>query len=94
MFVIAHHFIQQPEEFWATAQQGAASLPSNLRLHAVFPSKDMKTGTCIWEAPSMGDVQGFLDERMGKMARNVCYEVNETMAMGLPQQTMQSAMQA
>lgn len=90
MFVIAHHFIQQPEEFWATAQQGTTALPDHLKLHAVFPSRDMQTGTCIWEAASVNDVQAFLDERMGNMARNVCYEVNETMAMGLPQKTMEA----
>jgi hypothetical protein len=94
MFVIAHHFIQQPEEFWATAQQGAASLPANLKLHSVFPSKDMKTGTCVWEAASVKDVEAFLDERMGSMAKNVCYEVNDTMALGLPQKTMEAAVSA
>lgn len=91
MIIIAHHFIQQPEEFWAAAQQGTAALPANLKLHAVFPSKDMRTGTCVWEAASINDVQTFLDERMGSMAKNVCYEVNETLAMGLPQKAMAEA---
>jgi hypothetical protein len=94
MFVIAHHFIQQPEEFWAAAQQGAAALPANLKLHSVLPSKDMRTGTCVWEAASVNDVQRFLDEKMGSTAKNVCYEVNETMAQGLPQKTMEAAMPA
>ncbi|ANE50995.1 hypothetical protein [Flavisolibacter tropicus] len=91
MFVIAHHFIQQPEEFWAAAQQGSASLPSHLKIHSVFPSRDMRTGTCVWEAASVNDVQSYLDEKMSSMAKNVCYEVNDTMALGLPQKTMEAA---
>lgn len=91
MFVIAHHFIQEPEEFWALAQQSTPSIPTSLKLHSVFPSRDLKTGTCIWEAASAGEVQAFLDTFAGKTARNVCYEVREEMAMGLPQKTMQEA---
>ena len=91
MIIIAHHFIQQPEEFWAAAQQGIDALPANLKLHAVFPSRDMRTGTCVWEATNVNEVQTFLDERMGNMAKNVCYEVNEAMAMGLPKKTMEAA---
>ena len=91
MFVIAHHFIQEPEEFWALAQQNTSSIPASLKLHSVFPSRDLKTGTCIWEATSADEVQAFLDTFAGKTAKNVCYEVNEEMAMGLPQKSMQEA---
>ena len=91
MFVIAHHFVQEPEEFWASAQQVISSIPSSLKLHSVFPSEDLKTGTCIWEAANAGEVQEFLDNILGKMAKNVCYEVKEEIAMGLPQKTMKEA---
>ena len=91
MFVIAHHFIQEPEEFWALAQQVTPSIPATLKLHSVFPSRDLKTGTCIWEAANAGEVQAFLDKFAGKTSKNVCYEVREEMAMGLPQKTMQEA---
>jgi hypothetical protein len=60
MFVIAHHFIQEPEEFWSLAQQVNTSIPAPLKLHSVMPSRDLKTGTCIWEAPNAGEVQTFL----------------------------------
>jgi len=94
MFVIAHHFIQQPEEFWSQAQQVTNIIPATLKLHAVFPSRDLRTGTCIWEASALNEVQSFLDNMTGNMAKNVCYEVNETIAMGLPQKTMEAAMPA
>ncbi len=92
MFIIAHHFIQEPDAFWTAAPQLIGSLPSHLKLHSVFPSKDLKTGTCVWEAPNVGDVQDFLDNSVGQMSRNVCYEVSEEMAMGLPQKATKEAL--
>ena len=91
MIVIAHHFIQEPEAFWNAAKQVTASLPSHLKLHSVFPSSDLKTGTCVWEAPNAGEVQSLIDGMLGKISKNVCYEVNEEIAMGLPQRTLEEA---
>ena len=91
MFVIAHHFIQEPETFWTSASQAITAIPPHIKLHSVFPSKDLKTGTCIWEAPNAGEVQELVDRILGKMSKNVCYEVNEEVAIGLPQKTMAAA---
>ena len=85
MFVIAHHFISDPDAFWAQASKVKETIPSHIKLHSVFPSKDLKTGTCIWEAPNAGEVQTLLDNQVGKLSRNVCYEVDEKEAIGLPQ---------
>ncbi len=92
MLVIAHHFINDPEAFWAISNQSVASLPASVRLHSVFPSRDLKTGTCVWEAATVGEVQDLLDRTVGNISKNVCYEVREDMAMGLPQKTMEAAM--
>ena len=92
MLVIAQHDISNPDEFWAAAKEVTSSLPSTLKLHSVFPSKDMKTGTCIWEAPAVGDVQNFLDDKVGRVSKNFCYEVNEEAAMGLPKAAMTATM--
>jgi hypothetical protein len=89
MLVIAHHFIQDPDTFWSTAQQSTQSIPVTLKLHSVFPSEDLKTGTCVWEASDTETVQQFLDNTFGNSAKNVCYEVNEKIAFGLPQKTME-----
>ena len=83
MLIIAHHNINNPEEFWKAAKEKTQNLPSNLKLHAVYPSQDKKTGTCIWEAKTTQEVQQFLDREAGKFAKNFCYEVNEKEAMGL-----------
>jgi len=92
MLVIAHHFIQDPDVFWSTAKEATSSIPSNLKLHSVFPSADSKTGTCVWEAAGTAEVQEFLDKNLGHVSKNVCYEVNEEMAIGLPQKTMEEAL--
>lgn len=91
MFVIAHHFIQEPEAFWASAQDVLAAIPPHIKLHSVYPSSDLKTGTCVWEAPNAEEVQNLVDSILGKMSKNVCYEVNEAVAIGLPQKKAEEA---
>jgi len=91
MFVIAHHFISDPEKFWALAPQVMESIPAHIKLHSVFPSNDLKTGTCIWEAPNGIEVQTLVDKILGNLSRNVCYEVNEEKAIGLPQKIVAEA---
>ena len=84
MLIIAHHLISNPEKFWNAAKEHTKELPVTLKLHAVYPSTDQKTGTCIWEANSVQDVQQFVDKHTGKFAKNFCYEVNVKESMGLP----------
>ena len=93
MLVIAHHFVQNPQ-FWSTAQNLVAEsrVPQDLKLHAVYPSTDGKTGTCVWEANSVADVQGFLDKNFSQYARNETYEVDEATSIGAPQKTMAEAL--
>ena len=90
MLIIAHHNIQNPQVFWASAQKLSALMPANLKLLSVFPSKDMKTGTCLWEAESANTVQKFLDDNVGNVSKNFCYEVDEVNAMGLPKKTLEA----
>ena len=92
MLVIAHHHITDPDKFWSTAKDVTSSMPSNLKLHSVFPSSDMKTGTCVWEAPSVNEVQKFLDDHVGSYSKNICYEVNQEAAMGVPKMVMEAAL--
>ena len=84
MLVIAHHNISDPEGFWASAEKVTGNLPGNLKLHGVYPAKDGKTGTCLWEAENAQDVQTFLDENAGQYAKNFCYEVDVEKSQGLP----------
>ena len=84
MLVIAHHNINDPENFWAGAKEVSKTLPANLKIHGIYPSKDLKTGTCLWEADNANEVQQFLDKVAGQFAKNFCYEVDVENAIGLP----------
>ncbi|MES2431766.1 MAG: hypothetical protein V4556_12575 [Bacteroidota bacterium] len=88
MLVIAQHSISDPDKFWSAAQALGDSMPSHLKLHSVIPSVDMKSGTCLWEGPSVDAIQTFIDNSVGDVSKNVCYEVNQAAAMGLPQAAM------
>ena len=76
MLVIAQHTISNPDAFWSTAKELTSQLPSSLKLHSVYPSEDMKSGVCLWEAHTTEE---------GNSAKNVCYQVNISAAVGLPE---------
>ena len=84
MLIIAHHNVTDPEGFWNAAEQVTKNLPANLKLHGVYPATDGKTGTCLWEAQTVEEVQEFLDKNAGSFAKNFCYEVNVEKALNLP----------
>ena len=86
MLVIAQHTnITDPASFWAKAQSVIGATPAGTRVLSVFPSQDGKTGTCLWEAGNVAELQNFLDSASEGLATNFCYEVNETAAIGLPE---------
>jgi len=84
MLIIAHHNISDPEGFWSAAEKVTQDLPGSLKVIGVYPSQDAKTGTCLWEADNVEEVQDFLDQNSGQYAKNFCYEVNVEKSMGLP----------
>jgi hypothetical protein len=89
MLVIAHHTIHDPDIFWAHAKELIPSLPSHIKIHGVYPSPDLRLCTCLWESPTVTDVQDFLDTSLGHVSKNFCYEVNETSAVGLPTKVLE-----
>ena len=93
MLIIAHHNnINDPETFWAKAQTVISDAPAGTKVLSVYPSRDGKTGTCVWEAGSVDELQKFLDEAAAGMATNFCYEVNEATAFGLPERKKEAAL--
>ena len=91
MLIIAHHNISRPEEFWNAAKEKTQNLPGTLKLHGVYPAKDLKTGTCLWEANSVQEVEQFIDKNVGMFAKNFCYEVNVKDSVGLPAIKLEAA---
>ena len=86
MLVIAQHtHITDPAAFWAKAQTVTTTAPAGCSVYSVFPSQDGKSGTCVWEANSVNELQQFLDTASEGMATNFCYEVNEVSSVGLPE---------
>ena len=93
MLVIAQHTnITDPATFWAKAQNVIAAVPAGTSVLSVFPSQDGKTGTCVWEAGNVEELQKFLDKESAGLATNFCYEVNETAAIGLPDRKKEAAL--
>lgn len=83
MLVIAHHHISDPDNFWSKAEEVLSDLPAGTKVLGIFPAKDGKTGTCLWQANKAEDVQKFLDEHAGPYAKNYTYELNEEKSIGL-----------
>jgi hypothetical protein len=93
MLVIAQHTkITDTQALWAKAQSVIGATPPGSSVLSVFPSQDGKTGTCIWEAQSADQLQKFLDVASEGLATNFCYEVNEAVAMGLPERKKEAAL--
>ena len=93
MLVIAQHTnITDPAAFWAKAQSVVGHTPDGTSVLSVFPSQDGKTGTCVWEAENVDQLQQFLDTASEGMATNFCYEVNEAAAIGLPERKKEAVL--
>ena len=93
MLVIAQHTnITDPATFWAKAQTVIGSAPAGTSVLSVFPAQDGKTGTCVWEAGTVAEIQEFLDKAAEGLATNFCYEVNESAAIGLPDRKKEAAL--
>lgn len=85
MFIIANHNIQDPDAFWSIIKKaGPEMIPSQLKLHAMFPSTNPMRSVCLWEADSVDAVDRFLQETFGNASKNEVYEVNQEIAIGLP----------
>ncbi|MBC7426673.1 MAG: hypothetical protein H7321_09075 [Bacteroidia bacterium] len=84
MFVVVYHKITVPDEFWKITHNEITKLPKNIRLHAVWPSNDMKLSTCLWEGENITSINDYLDNTLGEVSYHDFQIVNEKFAMGLP----------
>ena len=85
MYIVVHHDINNPEDFWASAQRYLPQLPegSVQRVLNVFPNQALDKCTCVWEANSIEDLDRYLREKVGTSSKETYYEVNEAAAVGL-----------
>jgi hypothetical protein len=85
MYIVAHHDIANPEDFWASAQRNLPRLPEAgvKRVVTVFPNQNMDVCTCVWEADSIENLDRYLREKLGTASRETYYQLNEAAALGL-----------
>jgi len=87
MFISVHHQINNPGQFWASAQKSLPELPvpGVKRICNVFPSSNMMEATCIWEADSIESLDKYLRSKVFDWSKETYFEINAANAMGLPQ---------
>lgn len=78
MYVVVQHRIKDPQVAFARGEaliknEGA---PDGVRGLQFYPSQDGSAVTCLWEAPSVDVIRGYVDSTLGDSSENTCYEVN------------------
>jgi len=77
MYVVVQHRIIDPETAFARGERLIKNedAPEGVRGLQFYPSTDGSAVTCLWEAPSVGAIQQYVDSTLGASSENVCYEV-------------------
>lgn len=78
MYIVVQHRITNPQTAFARGERLMKSegAPTGVRNLQFYPSRDRSAVTCLWESPSVGAVQGYVDSTLGDSSENVCYEVD------------------
>jgi hypothetical protein len=86
MIIVVNHKVNNPQDFWASAQKSLPELPAEgvQRIMQVLPNHDMTEATCIWEADGINELDKYLRSKVGDWSKETYYEVNAAAAMGLP----------
>ncbi len=87
MIIVVNHQINNPADFWASAQRSLPELPASgvQRVLQVMPNADMTTATCVWEADSIEILDAYLRSKVQDCSKETYYELNASAAMGVPQ---------
>lgn len=82
MYVLAQHRITDRKTAFSRGEKlirGEAA-PEGVRTLQFYPSTDGGAVTCLWEAPSVDQVQAYVDAVLQDAADNTCYEVDPEQA--------------
>jgi hypothetical protein len=82
MYVVVQHKFKDPRTAFSRGEtliknEGA---PTGVRGLQFYPARDGSGATCLWEADSVEDVQGYVDSTLGDASENLCYEVDAEQA--------------
>ena len=82
MFIVLQHRITNPQTAFARGQNllDGNGVPYGTRVLQFYPSRDRSTVICLWEAPSAGVVQKYVDSTMGDSSDNSCFDVDSEFA--------------
>jgi len=83
MFISIQHQIHNPEKFRECAKE-VFPLPETLHVHQFFPSPDLKTAVCLYEAPSVDLLSKYLDSKLNSASKQKYFPVLTEQAIGLP----------
>ncbi len=85
MIIVVNHKINNPTDFWASAQASLPQLPeANVqRILQVMPNMDMTEATCLWEAEDIHSLDKYLRSKVADWSNETYQEVNTANAMGL-----------
>jgi hypothetical protein len=91
MYVVVQHTFTDPHTAFARGARLIRNegVPTGVRGLQFYPARDGTGATCLWEAESVDDVQGYVDATLGDSSENRCYEVDAEQAfaeqpLGLP----------
>ena len=78
MYVVVQHRIKDPQQAFARGERLIKNEGAPAGVHGLqfYPSQDGSAVTCLWEAPSVDAVQGYVDETLGDSSENLCYAVD------------------
>lgn len=84
MIIVVNHKINNPGDFWASAQQSLPNLPEAgvQRVIQVLPNNAMNEATCLWEANDIQTLDAYLRTKVQNWSTEQYHEVNTTHAMG------------
>ena len=87
MIIVVNHTINNPIDFWVSAQKSLQQLPvaGVQRVLQVMPNNDMTTATCVWEADNIEILDTYLRSKVQDWSTETYYELNSAAAMGMPQ---------
>jgi hypothetical protein len=82
MYVVVQHQIKDPQTAFARGEALVKNEGAPAGVHGLqfYPSRDGSAVTCLWEAPSVGAVQEYVDAVLGDASENTSYEVDADQA--------------
>lgn len=84
MFVGIYHEIHDRDLFKEKVNQMAPP-PENLRRHQFFTATDLTRAACLWEAPSVDELRGYIDPALEPASTQTYFAVYAERAVGLPE---------